>query len=119
MTDETEPENESQKTMSTATEKSAEDVHYGADVQYDGEDVEYDESAEADYEYDEVKLPRKHFFNIPIEKLPCPQMLQDVTEMADKSNLVHMIEGANSSNKAKDFSNVLISVCALTFILCS
>lgn len=100
-----------------ATEKSFvnEEPDYRVDVnsvQYD-DDVDYDEEQDnSEYDLALGALPRKHIFDIPIEKLPCPEKLKATTEDIFNSKVVNSRDN-NSSSMCKLSLHLIVSISFL------
>ncbi|KAK6634020.1 hypothetical protein RUM44_004627 [Polyplax serrata] len=83
------------------TEKPQDDQTYTVDVnslQYDDEDVEYDDDiASTEYDNEAGKPPRRKIVDIPVEKLPCPEMQKATTEVPAAKNSMSWPEAASSN----------------------
>lgn len=96
-------------------------MDYRADVnslQFDDEDVDYDEEQEnSEYDSGYGVLPRKHIFDIPIEKLPCPEKQKATTEDISNSKVVNSRD-SNSSSMCKFSLHLLVSITFIRTVFC-
>lgn len=106
------------------TEKPQDDQTYTVDVnslQYDDEDVEYDDDiASTEYDNEAGKPPRRKIVDIPVEKLPCPEMQKATTEVPAAKNSMSWPEAASSNMHAAGERirvSLLTAVAASWFLL--
>ena len=103
------------------TEKPQDDESYKVDpnsLQFDDEEVEYEEDI-ASTEYDDNQSgrpPRQKILDIPIEKLPCPEMQKGTTETTVKSSSVaHWPEASTLFNSSPRLHISFKLIFILTF----
>lgn len=104
------------------TQKPSEEIEYDVNadsLQYDDQDLEYEDDVSSEYENEPGKPPRKKIFDIPLEKLPCPEMQRATTEMAMKSTAAFWPEASSSQSNSGHlirFDLILLFICSIKSI---